>query len=92
MPLGVFVVVAEGQTNADKVAQLALNKEGVIRGNRHDLGMTVIGFSAGGYFQCQQCGTALRAVILDTECRATLGNAALLGIFLWLCLRLDVGI
>ena len=37
MPLGVFAVVAEGQTNADKVAQLALNKEGVIRGNLHHL-------------------------------------------------------
>jgi hypothetical protein len=36
MPLGVFAVVQEGQTNSDKVVQLALNKEGVIRGNLHD--------------------------------------------------------
>jgi hypothetical protein len=36
MPLGVFGIVAEGQTNAEKVAQLALNKEGIIRGNLQD--------------------------------------------------------
>jgi hypothetical protein len=37
MPLGVFAVIAEaGQTKAEKVVQLALNKEGVIRGNVHD--------------------------------------------------------
>lgn len=37
LPLGVFAVVSDGQTNADKVAQLAINKEGVIRGNFHDV-------------------------------------------------------
>ncbi|HWA97924.1 MAG TPA: protocadherin, partial [Pirellulales bacterium] len=37
LPLGVFAVVAEpSQTNADKVVQLAVNKEGVIRGNMQD--------------------------------------------------------
>ena len=37
LPLGVFAVVAEpGQTQTDKVLQLALNKEGVIRGTLQD--------------------------------------------------------
>jgi hypothetical protein len=37
LPLGVFAVIAEPtQTQSDKVVQLALNKEGVIRGNLHD--------------------------------------------------------
>jgi hypothetical protein len=37
LPLGVFAVVAEPtQTQADKVVQLAVNKEGVIRGNLQD--------------------------------------------------------
>lgn len=37
LPLGVFAVIAEAnQTQTDKVVQLALNKEGVIRGNLHD--------------------------------------------------------
>ncbi len=37
MPLGVFAVMAEeGQTKTDKVVQLALNKEGAIRGNLQD--------------------------------------------------------
>ena len=37
MPLGVFAVIAEeGQTKTDKVVQLALNKEGAIRGNLQD--------------------------------------------------------
>ncbi len=29
-------MVTEGQTKADKVLQLAVNKEGVVRGNFHD--------------------------------------------------------
>lgn len=38
LPLGVFAVIAEDdQTNTDKVIQLALNKEGVIRGNFQDM-------------------------------------------------------
>ena len=38
LPLGVFAVIAEaGQTKTDKVLQLALNKEGVIRGNFQDM-------------------------------------------------------
>src|SRR6185437_11601246 len=38
LPLGVFAVIAsEDQTQTDKVVQLALNKEGVIRGNYHVL-------------------------------------------------------
>lgn len=37
MPLGVFALVSDGQTNADKTVQLALNKDGVIRGNYNDL-------------------------------------------------------
>lgn len=37
LPLGVFAVIGEPtQTQTDKVVQLALNKEGVIRGNLHD--------------------------------------------------------
>ncbi|MCR4413141.1 MAG: hypothetical protein NUV77_12035 [Thermoguttaceae bacterium] len=37
LPLGVFAVIAEPtQTQAEKVVQLALNKEGVIRGNLQD--------------------------------------------------------
>lgn len=37
MPLGVFAVITEPtQTQTDKVIQLAVNKEGVIRGNLHD--------------------------------------------------------
>lgn len=38
LPLGIFAVIAnENQTQTDKVVQLALNTEGVIRGNYHDL-------------------------------------------------------
>ena len=38
LPLGIFAIVSsEEQTQTDKVAQLALNTEGVIRGNYHDL-------------------------------------------------------
>jgi hypothetical protein len=37
LPLGVFAVIAEGQTQTDKVVQLALNKEGIVRGNYQDL-------------------------------------------------------
>lgn len=38
IPLGVFAVIAEeDQTHTDKVLQLALNREGVIRGNFQDL-------------------------------------------------------
>jgi hypothetical protein len=37
MPLGVFGVIAEGQTNTEKLVQLALNKDGAIRGNYQDL-------------------------------------------------------
>ena len=37
MPLGVFSLIVEGQTQTDKIVQLALNKEGVIRGNYQDL-------------------------------------------------------
>jgi hypothetical protein len=37
LPLGVFAVVSEPtQTQSDKTVQLAINKEGVIRGNLHD--------------------------------------------------------
>ena len=37
LPLGVFAVIAEPtQTQTDRVVQLALNKEGVIRGNLQD--------------------------------------------------------
>ncbi|MGD9646320.1 MAG: hypothetical protein AB7U73_11465 [Pirellulales bacterium] len=37
LPLGVFGVVATGQSNADKLFQLAVNKAGLIRGNYYDL-------------------------------------------------------
>ena len=38
LPLGIFaILVSEEQTQTDKVVQLALNKEGAIRGNYHDL-------------------------------------------------------
>ena len=38
MPLGVFAVIKEaGQTQTDKVLQLALNREGAIRGNLQDM-------------------------------------------------------
>ena len=37
LPLGVFGVVAAGQSNADKLFQLAVNKAGLIRGNYYDL-------------------------------------------------------
>jgi hypothetical protein len=37
LPLGVFAVIAEPtQTQTDKVVQLAVNKDGVIRGNLQD--------------------------------------------------------
>ena len=43
LPLGVFGVVSEGQDNPEKVLQLALNKDGIIRGNLHDtLSNTVV--------------------------------------------------
>lgn len=38
MPLGVFAIIAEtDQTQTDKVIQLALNREGAIRGNYQDM-------------------------------------------------------
>lgn len=38
LPLGVFSLIAEAdQEKSDKVVQLALNKQGAIRGNFHDL-------------------------------------------------------
>lgn len=37
LPLGVFSVVSDGQDNADKILQLAVNKQGQIRGNYQDL-------------------------------------------------------
>jgi hypothetical protein len=37
LPLGVFAVVSEGQDNAEKIVQLALNRDGVVRGNLHDM-------------------------------------------------------
>lgn len=37
MPLGVFAVVEGEQTNSDDVFQLAVNPDGVIRGNYHNL-------------------------------------------------------
>ncbi|MCR9120227.1 MAG: protocadherin, partial [bacterium] len=38
LPLGVFAVVAEpGQTKTDKIVQLALSREGAIRGNYQDM-------------------------------------------------------
>ncbi|MFT5525818.1 MAG: hypothetical protein ACI9G1_002300 [Pirellulaceae bacterium] len=36
LPLGVFAIVSEGQETSDKILQLAVNKEGVLRGNLHD--------------------------------------------------------
>lgn len=36
LPLGVFAVVTKDQERADRVLQLAVNREGVIRGNFHD--------------------------------------------------------
>jgi hypothetical protein len=36
LPLGVFAVMKEGQTNPEKVVQLAVNKDGAIRGNLQD--------------------------------------------------------
>ncbi|MFZ1936515.1 MAG: protocadherin, partial [Thermoguttaceae bacterium] len=37
LPLGVFAVISEPtQTQSDKTVELAINKEGVIRGNLHD--------------------------------------------------------
>jgi hypothetical protein len=37
LPLGVFAVVTDEQTTTDKLLQLAVNKEGVIRGNYQDM-------------------------------------------------------
>jgi hypothetical protein len=38
MPLGIFAVISdENQTNTDKLLQLAINRDGVIRGNLQDL-------------------------------------------------------
>jgi len=37
LPLGVFAVVKEEETETERLVQLALNKEGAIRGNYHDL-------------------------------------------------------
>ncbi|HEX6962318.1 MAG TPA: hypothetical protein VF175_10655 [Lacipirellula sp.] len=38
LPLGVFAVIAEeGQTQTDKVVQLAINRDGAIRGNYQDV-------------------------------------------------------
>jgi hypothetical protein len=38
LPLGVFAVISEeGQTNTDKLVQLAINRDGVIRGNFQDV-------------------------------------------------------
>jgi hypothetical protein len=38
LPLGVFAIIAEeGQTQTDKVIQLALNRDGAIRGNYQDV-------------------------------------------------------
>jgi hypothetical protein len=36
LPLGVFGLVAEGQSQAEKVLQLAVNKDGILRGNLYD--------------------------------------------------------
>ena len=36
LPLGVFAIVTEGQSKGDKTLQLAVNREGVIRGNLYD--------------------------------------------------------
>lgn len=38
LPLGVFAIISEAdQTNTDKVIQLAINREGVVRGNYQDM-------------------------------------------------------
>jgi hypothetical protein len=38
LPLGVFAIIAEeGQTQTDKIVQLAINRDGVVRGNYQDL-------------------------------------------------------
>ena len=37
LPLGIFGVAAEGQASTDKLIQLAVNKDGAIRGNYQDL-------------------------------------------------------
>jgi hypothetical protein len=37
LPLGVYGIIAEGQTTTDKLVQLALNKDGTIRGNYQDM-------------------------------------------------------
>jgi len=37
LPLGVYGIVQDGATDAEKLIQLAVNKEGAIRGNYHDL-------------------------------------------------------
>jgi hypothetical protein len=38
LPLGVFAIIAEAdQDQTDKVVQLAINKDGIIRGNYHDM-------------------------------------------------------
>ena len=37
LPLGVFGLVVEGQSNTDKIFQLAVNKTGLIRGNYQDV-------------------------------------------------------
>jgi hypothetical protein len=38
LPLGVFAIVAdEGQTHTDKIVQLAINRDGAVRGNYQDL-------------------------------------------------------
>lgn len=36
MPLGVFAIVTEGQEKSDKTLQLAINRDGVVRGNYSD--------------------------------------------------------
>ena len=36
MPLGVFAIVTEGQTKPEKSVQLAINPEGIVRGNLID--------------------------------------------------------
>ena len=47
LPLGVFAIIAEtDQTQTDKVIQLALNREGAIRGNYQDM---LIGASHSDY-------------------------------------------
>ena len=36
LPLGVFAVTKEGETEANRIFQLAVNKKGIIRGNYED--------------------------------------------------------